>query len=1084
MRVANVAKLDSVRLSQSMTSFMHCVATIRGSRRLSAPALLLMCGWFAFAIEGEAQPSGAVPPLLNNLAQLRHEAERGNRVINPFRVVIEVIDVDDTLGVLVARDTSGTEFIRLGLTNQDIKPGAVVSLEGSGCAVRLERFGLVIVPGMVVDNDGIHPLVMESGTIFLPAGRNPIRLEWFNWFGDSGLTLEFQGPGSARGGIPAAMLSRAVVDAATGRTNYHSGLDYRCWEGVWETLPDFRALKPIKTGVAREFDHQLRSRTDAVALQFDGFILLPESGLYSFYLTSDDGGRLFVGHPSLDVRVLSQQPPVVAEPVSANMLEGSHGSWVTLEGTVSATGVWSAGGESRLRVGNEDIRMEVFESSDFSARLPVRQRVRVSGFYQNVLTDEGYPIPGRLLVLNWQAVKPAGDTGATKSSAPVAPATKEVSLLQTAAEIKALPREAAQQEFPVLIRGVVTAAISMHTGVVVQDPTGGVYVEVSDLTLPRALQRGDLCEIEGVTGPGGFAPVVVPRRITRLGYGRLPKPVVATRDQLLNASLDTDYVEIDGAVMEVQDRRLTLNIQGSEISVELPDSRPEALRDLQDALIRIRGCLFTDFDFGTRRFRPGSLMVRSATIDVLQLPPADFFDAPRKSIGELLFYDPHAAPFRRLKVAGQVIHMRAGECFLSDGTNGLLVTARGQEPFAVGDLVEAVGFLTLRQQAAELKDAIMRKTGTAPLPAATRLPPDQIFQGRHAGTLVQVEATLINHWREASELVMELQSGFLAFRARLPEGDQAVSLPVSGSRLALTGVYAPHGAAAGDGTVSGFDLLLSAPSGIRVLTTPPWWTLKRVLILAGALAAVLLGVLLWNKELQSKVEERGLQLETEIRNRQRAELQRAAEAERARIARDLHDELGSGLTEVSLLASAGLGRLQDGEKILDRFHSIAEKSRALVSGLDVIVWAIDPRRNSLQSFADYVGRYARELFGASTVDCRLRIRMECGAVELSESVRHSLFLAVKEALHNVIRHASATLVELQILQSADRLQIVITDNGRGFDRNTMSDQAGDGLMNLQERLQAMRGECHVESEAGQGTTVRFVVPMPDSLKNV
>jgi len=105
--------------------------------------------------------------------------------------------------------------------------------------------------------------------------------------------------------------------------------------------------------------------------------------------------------------------------------------------------------------------------------------------------------------------------------------------------------------------------------------------------------------------------------------------------------------------------------------------------------------------------------------------------------------------------------------------------------------------------------------------------------------------------------------------------------------------------------------------------------------------------------------------------------------------------------------------------------------------------------------------------------------MEQGDAALSESVRHRLFLAVKEALHNIVRHASATQVDLQILQTGDRLQIVINDNGRGFDRSTVPEGAGDGLMNFQERLQAMRGECHVESEGGKGTTVRFVVPVPE-----
>ena len=116
-----------------------------------------------------------------------------------------------------------------------------------------------------------------------------------------------------------------------------------------------------------------------------------------------------------------------------------------------------------------------------------------------------------------------------------------------------------------------------------------------------------------------------------------------------------------------------------------------------------------------------------------------------------------------------------------------------------------------------------------------------------------------------------------------------------------------------------------------------------------------------------------------------------------------------------------------------------------------------------------------ELFSSSSIVCRLRIRTDSDAVALTEAVRHSLFLAVKEALNNVIRHASATEVELQISQLGDRLHIVITDNGRGFDWNSV--QHGNGLTNLQERLQAMRGECHFESQPGSGTTVKFIVPV-------
>jgi signal transduction histidine kinase len=294
--------------------------------------------------------------------------------------------------------------------------------------------------------------------------------------------------------------------------------------------------------------------------------------------------------------------------------------------------------------------------------------------------------------------------------------------------------------------------------------------------------------------------------------------------------------------------------------------------------------------------------------------------------------------------------------------------------------------------------------------------------------------------------------------------------------LELTGTYVPKGNRTSEQNVNGFELLLHAPTGVRILATPPWWTLKRVLILAGILGALLCVVLIWNKQLWHQVQERTRKLEIEIRHREHAEQQRAAETERARIARDLHDELGTSLTEVSLLASAGLDESPGTEKGGDRFRLIAEKARGLVSGLDVIVWAVDPKRDSLQSFADYLGSYAREFLSASGLVCRLKIPIECDAIALTGVARHSLFLAIKESLNNVIRHAAATQVEFQMKPLDDQLEIVIADDGCGFDRDTV--RRGNGLTNLHERLAALHGCCYIESQPGRGTTVKLIVPWP------
>ncbi len=1074
-------KLDLARLSLNIKD-MHCAFAAGILLRIRAFAWLML-GWFAVAGSSEAAAGPPTPELLTNLSQLRANAGQTPLVVHPFRVIADVIDVDSEDGALLLRDGSGVEFVRVDLGKRDVHPGATVCLEGNGCAVEPDRFGVDIIPGMVVENDGIHALTVASGVTFLHAGRVPITVKWFNWFGVFGLNVEYEGPNLPRQQIPSSVLSRAVVAPATGCTNFAGGLDYRCYEGVWEILPDFEKDHPVRTGTATNFDLNVRTRDTAVGLEFKGFITIPSDGVYTFHAASDDGSRLFVGGGSVDTRVLGQRSaPAAWDGVPASVSERNNAPWVTLEGVVNSASTWNSGGELQMRVGNHDIRVEVFDSDGFASTITAHCPVRVSGIYEDVVTEEGSRVPGRLRVLNWKDVRPIalsevpaaetvgdGETGRVRA----APARSPIS---TVAGVKALSFDMARQALPVSIRGVVTAYVSKNAGAVVQDSTRGVYVDLREIPGSEPLQHGELCQIEGVTGPGSFSPVVVARRITHLGPSQLPKPLNATWDQLVNGTLDTEYAEIEGVVTAVHDRQVVLLVQGGKIALNLIDFQPEFLVGCENALVRIRGCLFANFNQETHRLGPGSLSVRNSAIDVVQPAPRNLFDAPRKSIGELLLYDSKAAPLRLLKVSAQIIYGRPGEYYLTDGTNGLHVITRDSDHFAAGGLVDAVGFLELGGPAAELKEAVMRRTGSAPLRPPTKLSSDQLLQAGYADMLVQVDATLMNHWREGLEDVLELQSGFLAFKARINSGRQAINLPPAGSRLELTGAYAPQGNRAEDGTVSGFELLLPSPLDIRVLATPPWWNLRRMLVLAGILGVLLLAVLFWNKELQRKVQVRGRQLEHEIRNRQRAELQRAAEAERARIARDLHDELGTGLTEVSLLADAGLAESHGTGKEPLRFHDIAEKARALVSGLDVIVWAIDPKRNSLQSFADYLGRYATELFSASGIVCRFKIPIECDPVTMTEAARHSLFLAVKEALNNVIRHASATEVELQISQSPDLLQIVVADNGRGFDWNKI--QPGDGLANLRARLEALNGQCDIQSQAGKGTTVRFSVPLP------
>ena len=138
-----------------------------------------------------------------------------------------------------------------------------------------------------------------------------------------------------------------------------------------------------------------------------------------------------------------------------------------------------------------------------------------------------------------------------------------------------------------------------------------------------------------------------------------------------------------------------------------------------------------------------------------------------------------------------------------------------------------------------------------------------------------------------------------------PETPWELSLR-AGSRLCFEGVYVTHGRSQEPGTATGsFDLLLNSPADITVLSQPSWWTLQQLLVLVGLLLVLLTFTAIWITQLRRLVEQRTAQLQHEIHERERVERQHALEAERSRIARDLHDDLGSSLTEISVLASTG-----------------------------------------------------------------------------------------------------------------------------------------------------------------------------------
>lgn len=666
------------------------------------------------------------------------------------------------------------------------------------------------------------------------------------------------------------------------------------------------------------------------------------------------------------------------------------------------------------------------------------------------------------------------------------PQTNQFPTLTSAEQIHRLSQQDALTGRRVLIRGVITCTLPQFGAAVVQDGRTGIYVNNAYTPSGDLPHVSELVDVEGITDPGEFAPRVQATRITRQGTGELPAPVHPYWDQMINGSLDTEFVEIEGIVTSVLAQGVTLRTHDGTINVlahgTSAGTNDTALKHSEDALIRMRGCLFASWDKATRHVKVSEVYMYNPTVTVVEPAPEDIFADALKSVPDLLLFDPRASALRRVKVSGQIMHQREGEFYAMDGTNGFRFIPRTPENFAVGELVEVVGFPSLTGPSPVLQEAVARKVGTAPLRDARPVDAGGLFRAQNDAVRVKVEALLLNVSQNGRTL--ELQAGLKRFVARLdgsteggdptPSGFKEIDFPV-GSRLVLTGVYAGTGGnrpASED--VASFELLLNSTTDIEMLARPPFWTLQRTLVLAAILAGVLALSLVWIRLLHHEVQQRTVQLQNEVHNREQAEQQHALAQERARIARDLHDDLGSSLTEITMLATTGPSlKLPVGEAA-ERMESIAGKSRTLVKALDEIVWVVDPARDTLASMVRYLASYVEEYLAGMNITCRVQTPNSFNDQPISSQARHHLFLAIKEALNNAVRHGGASEIGFRVRILEDRLCISITDNGKGFDPSGRSD--GHGLSNFRERLEQIHGHCELESSPGKGTTVSLEVP--------
>ena len=223
------------------------------------------------------------------------------------------------------------------------------------------------------------------------------------------------------------------------------------------------------------------------------------------------------------------------------------------------------------------------------------------------------------------------------------------------------------------------------------------------------------------------------------------------------------------------------------------------------------------------------------------------------------------------------------------------------------------------------------------------------------------------------------------------------------------------------------------------------------------------------------------------RNQQRIERlehEHAVERERMRIAKDLHDEMGPELTGITLLSDLAQGADAPPDEIRSDVRKIGDMSRGLSRSLSEIVWAVNPKNDSVESFVSYVCHFAEEYLRPAGIRCLLDIPDASLTHELTMEVRHNLFMVIKEALNNVVKHAAATQVQLRFEMNAESFRLTLEDNGCGFKGPvvTLSDQGanvtprrpvGNGLENMRHRIESLGGHFTLQSAPNAGTRIEL-----------
>ncbi len=683
--------------------------------------------------------------------------------------------------------------------------------------------------------------------------------------------------------------------------------------------------------------------------------------------------------------------------------------------------------------------------------------------------------------------------------------------LTNAVGVHSLPPEIAAGRLPVRMEAVVTHYHrQLGYGLCVQDATDGVYVNLRGLK--PEVEPGDRLRIEGETGAGDYAPVILASRLEKLGRGELPPPEPVSAAALATGRYDSRRVELAGVVrsavpgFRTEQAHLAIELRsgGHDVLIRV-DAYQAASTNLVDAEVIVRGVAAGVFSWQRQLLAPIVVVESDRDLEVVT-PARPVETLPVVTIRSLFHYAPGGFPQHRVRLRGHLIGRHAGRRLaVRDATSGLFVEVLEGEALSPGDEVELFGFPQMRENSLWLTRAVLRKLGAGPppTPVAGSLPGAL----QHPCELQRLRGVLVSRPRPGEgSWVLTLRQDESEFEAWLPAA--AATYPAwlrEGAELAVTGVTEPVVLPSQRSTMASFPqhLRLHARTlaDIELLRVPPWWRspqltatvvggLLGTLVLLGltSLTAVVLArknaalrtareeLRLARDRLAERFSARTGEWHEELTARHAAEADFALlTAERTRLARDLHDTLEQTLASTALQLDAARGFFREQPEESERLLVAAtEQLRESQSEVRRSIWNLRSVKLEEATLPDALQQMGKAL--QDTSGPTVEVRCAGVPVHVPPGVASHLFRVAQEGVTNALKHAGAARIEIRLQFSPEGVELCVGDDGRGFDPSAPSPDGRFGLRGVRERALALEAELEIVSAPGSGTRLRLKVP--------